>query len=107
MRLFLLGATGNSERRFLKYALERGHQVTAFVRDQNKLLEILGRRLPEGLHVIAGNIDKPTELTTAMIGHDVVINADVERGHHQTNALQQNPLYTRVVGGRFRGPGSN
>jgi putative NADH-flavin reductase len=28
MRLFLLGATGNSERRFLKYALERGHQVT-------------------------------------------------------------------------------
>ncbi len=80
MRLFLLGAIGNSERRILKYALERGHQVTAFVRDQNKLLEILGRRLPEGLHVIAGNIDKPTELATAMIGHDVVINADVERG---------------------------
>ncbi len=77
------------------------------MRDQNKLLEMLGRRLPEGLHVIAGNIDKPTELTTAMIGHDVVINADVERGHHQTNALQQNPLYTRLVGGRFRGPGSN
>jgi putative NADH-flavin reductase len=75
MRLFLLGATGNSGRRILKYALERGHQVTAFVRDQNKLLEMLGRRLPEGLHVIAGDIDKLTELAAAMIGHDVVINA--------------------------------
>ncbi len=76
MRLFLLGATGNSERRILKYALERGHQVTAFVRDQNKLPEMLGRRLPEGLHVI---IDKQTEMATAIIGHDVLINEDDER----------------------------
>src|SRR5208283_2813724 len=75
MRLFLLGVTGNSGHRILKYALERGHQVTAFVRDQNKLLEMLGRRLPEGLHVIAGDADRPTELATAMMGHDVVINA--------------------------------
>jgi putative NADH-flavin reductase len=42
MRLFLLGATGNGGRRILKYALERDHQVTAFVRDQSKLPDMLG-----------------------------------------------------------------
>jgi putative NADH-flavin reductase len=89
MRLFLLGATGNSGRRILRFALERGHQVTAFVRDQNKLLEMLGRRPPEGLHVIAGDIDKPTELATAMIGHDVVINA---AGH-----VTEGDRFTRLV----------
>jgi len=31
--------------------------------------------------------------------------SDVQ-GHYQTNALQQNLPYTRLVGGRFRGPGS-
>ena len=35
MRLFLLGATGNSGRRILRFALDRGHEVTALVRDQN------------------------------------------------------------------------
>jgi putative NADH-flavin reductase len=90
MRLFLLGATGNSGRRILKFALERGHQVTAFVRDQNKLVEILERRLPEGLHVIAGDIDKSAELAGAMVGHDVVINA---AGH-----VTEGDRFTRLVG---------
>jgi uncharacterized protein len=75
VRLFLLGATGNSGRRILKFALERGHQVTAFVRDQNKLMEILGRSQPQSLHVIVGDIDKSAELAGAMVGHDAVINA--------------------------------
>jgi putative NADH-flavin reductase len=75
MRLFLLGATGNSGRRILEFALERGHQVTAFVRNQGKLLEILGGTLPHGLHVIVGDIDASAKLAGAMTGHDVVINA--------------------------------
>jgi uncharacterized protein len=75
MRLFLLGATGKSGRRILRFALERGHQVTAFVRDQNKLSEIFGPSLPQSLQAIAGKIDKSAELAGAMIGHDVVINA--------------------------------
>ncbi len=75
MRLFMLGATGNTGRRILRFALDRGHQVTAFVRDQNKLKEALGRSLPQDLHVIVGDIDKYAELAGAMVGHDVVINA--------------------------------
>lgn len=75
MRLFLLGATGNSGRRLLRFALQRGHQVTAFVRNRNKLLEILGRNAPQGVHVIVGDIEKSAELAGAMAGHDAVINA--------------------------------
>jgi putative NADH-flavin reductase len=75
VKLFLLGATGNSGRRILKLALERDHQVTAFVRDRNKLLQILGCEPPQGLHVVVGDIDKSAELAGAMVGHDAVINA--------------------------------
>ena len=89
MKIFLLGATGNSGRRILKFALDRGQQVTAFVRDQNKLVEILGRSLPQSLRVIVGDIEKPAELAGAMVGHDVVINA---AGH-----VTEGDRFTRLV----------
>ena len=91
MRLFLLGATGNSGRRIVKFALQRGHQVTAFVRDQKKLAEILGRSLPQGLQVVVGDIDKSAELGKAMGGHDVVINAAgyVTEGDRFTTLVQR------------------
>ena len=90
MRLFLLGATGNSGRRILRFALQRGYQVTAFVRNQDKLVEILGRSLPQGLHVIVGNIEKSAELAGATAGHDVVINAAgyVTEGERFTRLVQ-------------------
>lgn len=75
MNLFLLGATGNSGRRILRFALERGHQVTAFVRDQGKLAGILGSSRPQGLQVVVGDADRSPELAEEMAGHDVVINA--------------------------------
>jgi uncharacterized protein len=91
VKLFLLGATGNSGRRILRFGLERGHEVTAFVRDQNKLLSIVGRGTSQGLRVIVGDIDKPTELATAMTGHDVVINAagHVIEGDRFTQLVQR------------------
>jgi len=90
VRLFLLGATGNSGRRILRFALDRGHQVTAFVRDQRKLSEIVGRHLPQGLQVVVGDIDKSAELAQAMVGHDVVINAAgyVTQGNGFTRLVQ-------------------
>jgi putative NADH-flavin reductase len=90
VRLFLLGATGNSGRRILRFALERGHQVTAFVRNQNKLMEILGRSLPQDLRVVVGDIENSAELAAAMAGHDVVINAAgyVTEGDRFTRLVQ-------------------
>jgi putative NADH-flavin reductase len=89
VRLFLLGATGNSGRRILRLALDRGYQVTAFVRDQKKLAEILGRSLPQDLQVVVGDIDKSAELAEAMVGHDVVING---AGH-----VTEGDRFTRLV----------
>jgi len=40
MKLILLGAAGSAGRRILKFALESGHQVAAFVRDQNKIADV-------------------------------------------------------------------
>ena len=106
MKIFLLGATGNSGRRIMKFALQRDHQVTAFVRDQNKLLELWGGRLPEGLHLIAGDIGKPAELAAAMQGHDVVTNAagHVTQGSQFTGlvrAVIEQSTHTLGAGGRI------
>jgi hypothetical protein len=75
MKLFLLGATGNSGRRILKFALLRGREVTAFVRDQDKLLNLMGGSIARGLHVVVGDINNPADLAKAIAGHDAVINA--------------------------------
>ena len=40
MKIFLLGATGNSGKRILRLAIQRDHEVTAFVRDEAKLLSV-------------------------------------------------------------------
>src|SRR5262249_57196668 len=43
VKIFLLGATGNAGRRILRLALQRAHEVTAFVRDETKLLGLVDR----------------------------------------------------------------
>jgi uncharacterized protein YbjT (DUF2867 family) len=72
VRLFLLGATGNSGRRILRFALDRGYQVTAFVRDRKKLAEILGRSLPQGLKDAASvnlnNLDRNGRFSRRRVG---------------------------------------
>jgi len=40
VKIFLLGATGNSGRRILRLALQRDHEVTAFVRDEKNVLDL-------------------------------------------------------------------
>ena len=74
MKIFLLGATGNSGRRILRLALQRGHEVTAFVRDETKLLSLVDAPIPPNLHVSVGDISKSAVARMAA-GHDVAINA--------------------------------
>jgi putative NADH-flavin reductase len=75
VKLFLLGATGNSGRRILKLALQRGHEVTAFVRDEAKLLSLVDKPIPPNLHVSIGDISKSADIARRMVRHDVAINA--------------------------------
>ena len=75
MKIFLLGATGNSGRRILRLALQRAHEVTAFVRDDTKLLSVVDRPIPPNLHVFIGDTSKSADIARVMVGHDVAINA--------------------------------
>lgn len=75
VKVFLLGATGNSGRRILRLALQRAHEVTAFVRDETKLLNLVDRPIPPNLHVSLGDISKSADIARLMVGHDVAINA--------------------------------
>ena len=56
MKIFLLGATGNSGKRILRLALQRDHEVTAFVRDEAKLLSSVDGPVPPNLHVSIGDL---------------------------------------------------
>ena len=75
MKVFLLGSTGNSGRRIPRLALQRAYEVTAFVRDETKLLSLVDRPIPPNLHVSVGDISKSADIAMAMVGHDVAINA--------------------------------
>jgi putative NADH-flavin reductase len=90
VKIFLLGATGNSGRRILRLALQRAHEVTAFVRDETKLLSLVDRPISPNLHVSIGDISKSADIARVMVGHDVAINAagNVTEGSTFTQLVQ-------------------
>ncbi|MGA7520847.1 MAG: SDR family oxidoreductase [Acidobacteriaceae bacterium] len=70
LRLFILGATGGIGRQLVDQALERHHQVTAFVRSPQRL----GARR-DGLTVIQGDVRNADAMSAALAGHDAVLSA--------------------------------
>jgi len=71
MRLLVLGATGKTGARIVEQALDRGHAVTAFVRDPNKM--IISH---SDLQIVAGNILDPKSMEAAFAEPvDAVISA--------------------------------
>jgi putative NADH-flavin reductase len=75
VKIFLLGATGNVGRRILRLALQRAHEVTAFVGDETKLLTLVDKPIPPNLRVSTDDISKSADIARLMAGHDVAINA--------------------------------
>jgi putative NADH-flavin reductase len=69
-RLFVLGATGGTGLALVQQALERGHNVTAFVRSPQKL-----GSAREGLSVVKGDPLDADALRAVLPGHDAVISA--------------------------------
>ena len=67
VKIFLLGATGNSGRCILRMALQRTHEVTAFVRDEAKLLGLVDRPIPPNLHVSVGDISRSADIARVMV----------------------------------------
>jgi len=70
MNIILFGATGQIGRQILDQALERGHKVTAFVRDASKL-----DVTHPNLRVVEGDARDAQSVAAVMPGHDVVVSA--------------------------------
>ena len=75
MKLLILGATGNSGSRLARMGLAEGHEVTAFVRSERKLVDLLGGQLPQKVSVRVGDVTDKAALVAAMKGQRGVVNA--------------------------------
>lgn len=69
MKIIVFGATGGVGQHVVKQALDKGKEVTAFVRTPSKL-EVEH----ENLHIIQGDAFNKEEVATAIAGHDAVVS---------------------------------
>ncbi|BDI32949.1 NmrA family transcriptional regulator [Capsulimonas corticalis] len=69
MKLVILGATGGTGQEIVRQAIERGHDVTAFVRSPEKLAAYGDR-----ITVRKGDLLNSAELAKAIEGHDAVVS---------------------------------
>src|SRR5262249_35223575 len=83
MKVVVFGATGPTGRGVVARARERGHEVTAFVRDP----VASGFEEEEGFEVFAGDLLRPATVDGAMRGQQAVLCAVGPRartGHGET-----------------------
>jgi uncharacterized protein YbjT (DUF2867 family) len=94
MRLLILGASGGVGQWLTRLAAERGHQVTALVREP-ALVEF-----PGSVRAVRGDVTEPAMLDAAVNGHDAVLCALGQRraGKSPTAKLLSPPdLMQRVA----------
>ena len=70
MKILIIGGTGGTGRELIKQTLESGYQVTALVRNPNKI-----KIKNKNLSVIQGNVMNPKSLDAAVEKQDAVISA--------------------------------
>jgi putative NADH-flavin reductase len=70
MKLIILGATGGTGLEIVRQAIERNHQVTALVRNPDRL-----KAFGERVAVIQGDLLNTADLGKAIQGHDAVLSA--------------------------------
>lgn len=70
MKIAIYGAGGNIGGRIAQEALNRGHQVTAIVRDPARLT-----LSHPGLTAVIGDVLDPASLASSVAGHDAVVSA--------------------------------
>lgn len=70
MKIAIFGATGNIGRRVVTEALNRGHDVTAIMRQPENYTQIR-----EHLYVTKGDLFKTQDVEAAVFDHDAVVSA--------------------------------
>ncbi len=69
MKILVIGAAGKTGQFIVSQALDRGHQVTAFVHDRDKY------EPPPGVEVFAGDVQNPSMVEKAMQNQQAVLDA--------------------------------
>src|SRR5262245_49636702 len=70
MNLLIIGATGGTGRELVKQALEKGHVVTALVRNPQKM-----KVTHDNLRVVKGNVLDFKSVQNAVSGQEAVLSA--------------------------------
>ena len=102
MKILVLGATGRTGSLFTRKALEQGHTVTAYVRNPDKALALLGAH--QNLTIVPGTLDDAEQLAAASSGQDVMISilgqkATVREFLSSTFMQERLPLIMQTVTG--------
>jgi putative NADH-flavin reductase len=79
MKIAIFGATGKVGRHLVDQALQRGDEVTVFVRDTSKLTT----QRQERLKVVQGDVLDPKDVEQAAVGTDAVLSTI---GHTKTSS---------------------
>ena len=95
MKVLVFGASGGTGRELLQQALDKGMEVTAFVRDAAKVEDIQHPNLA----VVIGDVLNIEDVSRAVAGHDAVLYA-VGAGPKRTTVREQG---TRVERGERLG----
>jgi putative NADH-flavin reductase len=80
MKITVFGATGGSGIQLVRQGLDRGHEVTAVVRDPARL----PAELRERADVVVAEVMDPDAVTPAVAGRDAVLSAMGPRGNGPT-----------------------
>jgi uncharacterized protein YbjT (DUF2867 family) len=70
MKILVLGATGGTGRAVVEQAIERGHELTVFVRSPEKL-----GASRESMTLVEGDPRNAAALQVALVGCDAVLSA--------------------------------
>ena len=102
MKILVLGATGRTGHLFTRKALEEGHAVTAYVRNPDKALSLLGAH--QNLTIVPGTLDDAERLSAASSGQDVMVSilgqkATVREFLSSTFMQERLPLIMEAVTG--------
>lgn len=102
MKILVLGATGRTGYLFTRKALEEGYAVTAYVRNPDKALSLLGAH--QNLTIIPGTLDDAERLAAASSGQDVMVSilgqkATVREFLSSTFMQERLPLIMQAVTG--------
>jgi len=75
MKIIVFGATGNTGKRVLAQGIQMGHEMTAFVRNAEKLYDQLGAHSAKHVKVIVDDIMDPMSVGEALAHQDAAIIA--------------------------------